>query len=730
MSCVNCSSAVETAVRALDGVGSVEVSLLGKSMICDFDENRITSKKIIQTVNKAGYRASLYGEKIEEKSAYLSVKTRLISSSVILLPLMYISMGEMIGLPSLPLFKEYPLVSAAVQLLLALAVAIINCKFFVAGFRALFRLHPNMDSLVALGSCASFLYGIFASVMLAVGIFGKDPATVAKYSHGLYFDSAAMILTLVTVGKALEERAKTKTGSAIAKLSRLSPEISTVIRDGREIDISSSEIVLGDTVLIRPGTSVPVDGVVIEGSSEINEAALTGESVPRLKTVGDEVMTASVNLTGAFKMRALRVGNDTVLARIIEIVENTSASKAPVARLADKVAAVFIPIVAAISVITLLVWLICQMPFDFALARAISVLVISCPCALGLATPVAITVAVGKCASEGILVKSAEALETLHKTDTVVFDKTGTLTKGRPSVTDVVVLSGDRDRLLSVALTLEKSSEHPLAKAICSYANEERAALLDSSDFSAIPGRGVRAIIEKTPCFAGNAAYMSELGIDISEYSSKLEPLSEKGKTIMFFASEDEVIGIMAASDEIADGAPEALRALSELGVDTVMLTGDNSLSAGVTAEKLGINSVISDVLPDEKGKAVADLKKEGKTVVMVGDGINDAPALSAADVGMAVGAGSDIAIDSADVVLVKNDLSDISRALKYSRSVLVNIKENLFWACFYNAVCIPIAAGVLYPAFGITLSPMLASAAMSFSSMFVVLNALRLYRK
>jgi len=729
MSCVNCVAAVEHAVKKLDGLVSVEVSLLSKSMVCEFDESKLSSKKIINTVNKAGYRASLYGEISDGGSKFLSEKTRLISSVIILIPLMYVAMGDMMGIPTPAFLHELPLVSAFIQLSLALAVAFINAKFFVNGFRALFKLTPNMDSLVAMGSSASFLYGIFSIIMLFIGISEKNAEIVSKYSHGLYFESAAMILTLVTVGKMLEERAKSKTGNAIAKLSKLAPERSVVLRDGKEIEINSSEIVCGDIVVIRPGASVPVDGIIIEGGSEINEAALTGESAPRYKTVGDEVMTATVNLTGAFKMQAKKVGGDTVLAKIIELVENTSASKAPVARLADKVAAVFIPIVTSIAVVTAVIWMIAGENFDFALSNAISVLVISCPCALGLATPVAITVAVGKLAGEGILVKSAEALETLHKTQVAVFDKTGTLTKGHPVVTDFFDLT-DGGELLSVALSLESSSGHPLGRAICTYAIENGAVTLGSEDFAAVPGRGVRAKINSKEYFAGNAAYMSELKIDVSAYGETFEKLSREGKTVMFFAENDTLIGFLAASDEIADGSEKTLEALSELGIETVMLTGDNELSALSTAEKLGISRVISGVLPSEKGSTVESLKKEGKTVIMTGDGINDAPALTGADVGIAVGAGSDIAIDSADVVLVKNDLSDISRAVKYSRSVMTNIKENLFWAFFYNAVCIPIAAGALYPAFGITLSPMLASAAMSFSSIFVVCNALRLYRK
>ena len=730
MSCVNCSAAVERAVKKLDGLGSVEVSLLGKSMVCEFDENKLTAKKIINTVNKAGYRASLYGEKSEGKSKFLSEKTRLISSALILLPLMYISMGDMMGIPTPHVLHEYPLVSAAIQLALALAVAVINAKFFVNGFKSLVKLSPNMDSLVAMGSSASFLYGIFSMIMLSVGLSENNAELVKKYSHGLYFESAAMILTLVTVGKMLEERAKTKTGSAIAKLSKLAPERSIVIRDGKEVEIASGDIVCGDIVVIRPGASIPVDGIIVEGHSEINEAALTGESEPRFKTVGDEVMTATVNLTGAFKMEAKKVGGDTMLAKIIELVENTSASKAPVARLADKVAAVFIPIVTTIAVVTAAIWLIADYPFDFALSNAISVLVISCPCALGLATPVAITVAVGKCASEGILIKSAEALETLHKTDIAVFDKTGTLTKGHPAVTDAFAYGCEEKELLDIALSLEDKSEHPLARAVCEYARANNAALRESSDFEAIGGRGVSATIENIRYFAGNAAYMSELGIDISGYSEKLEKLSREGKTVMFFANGEGLLGCIAASDEIAEDAEKALRMLDELGVEAVMLTGDNKLSASATAGRLGITHVISGVLPGEKGSTVTSLREGGKTVIMTGDGINDAPALTAADVGIAVGAGTDIAMESADIVLVKNSLTDIARAIKYSRSVMTNIKQNLFWAFFYNAICIPIAAGALYPLWQITLSPMLASAAMSCSSIFVVANALRLYKK
>ncbi len=730
MSCVNCVAAVEHAVKKLDGLENVEVSLLAKSMVCEFDENKLSPKKIINTVNKAGYKCAIYGEKPQDGSKFLSEKTRLISSVIILLPLMYVSMGDMMGMPTPSFFHEYPLVSALVQFTLALAVAFINAKFFVNGFKALFNLSPNMDSLVAMGSSASFLYGIFSSIMLFVGISEKNADIVAKYSHGLYFESAAMILTLVTVGKVLEERAKSKTGNAIAKLSRLAPEMSIVVRDGKEIEIRSSEIVCGDTVVIRPGAFIPVDGVITEGSSEINEAALTGESEPRFKMVGDEVLTATVNLTGAFKMEAKKVGGDTVLAKIIELVENTSASKAPVARLADKVAAVFIPIVTSIAIVTAAVWLIVGQSFDFALSNAISVLVISCPCALGLATPVAITVAVGKLAGEGILIKSAQALETLHKTEIAVFDKTGTLTKGYPAVTDVFACDTDENTLLGTVLSLEEKSEHPLARALCDFAKTKGVTAHQSEDFAAVAGRGVTAKIEGIRYFAGNAAYMNEQKIDISAHRETVERLSSEGKTVMFFSNSESLLGFVAAADELNEDARSALEALRKLGVDTVMLTGDNALSASVTAEKLGIKKVVSGVLPNEKGSTVASLKEGGRTVVMTGDGINDAPALTAADVGIAVGAGRDIAIESAEVVLVKNSLTDIARAIKYSRSVMTNIKQNLFWAFFYNAICIPVAAGALYPILGITLSPMLASAAMSFSSIFVVCNALRLYRK
>ncbi len=716
MSCVNCVAAVEKTVKELDGLCEVDVNLLSKSMVCEFDGSALSSKKIINAVNKAGYKCSLYGESVSD-SGSLSEKGRLIISAILLLPLMYVSMGEMLSIPIPTLFVEKRLLSSLFQLVLALAVAFINSRFYTRGYSAIFKGAPNMDSLVALGSSASFIYGIFKMIS-------------GNYSHGLYFDSAAMILTLVTVGKMLEERAKRKTGSAIEKLSRLSPESANVIRDGVEIEIKTSEIVLGDIVVIRPGEYIPVDGVIVEGDSEINESALTGESVPKYKTVGDEVMSATVNLTGAFKMEARRVGGDTVLARIIELVESTSASKAPVSRLADKVASVFVPIVAAISVVTAIVWLVAGESFDLAFSSAVSVLVISCPCALGLATPVAITVAVGKLAGEGILCRSAEALETLGKTEVAVFDKTGTLTKGKPVVTDFFAVSDNENDVLDIALSIEGASEHPLAGAICDYAREKGASDLSCEDFRAVPGRGVSAKIDKKQYYAGNAAYMSALGIDISKISERAENLAASGKTVMLLASESDLLGLLAASDELSSGSIETLRELEALGVESVMLTGDGKLNAGVIAEKIGISRVISEVLPDEKERVVSELTSEGKITVMVGDGINDAPALGAASVGIALGAGSDIAIDTADVVLVKNDLSGVSRAVKYSRSVMTNIKENLFWAFFYNAICIPIAAGVLYPTLGITLSPMIASAAMSISSLFVVCNALRLYKK
>lgn len=732
MSCSACSASVERAVSRLDGVTSVNVNLLGKSMICDYDESRVTPKDIISAVEKAGFSAAEFApEKPKSKETpsadgFTPVKMRLIISACFLVPLMYISMGSMIGLP-LPAIFDNALIFAFSQFLLTLPVLYVNRKFFFHGFPAIFKGAANMDSLVALGSTASMIYGTFAIFMIAYGLGSNVPDVVQTYRHNLYFESAAMILTLVTVGKFLEERSKSKTGQALAALIDLAPKTATVIRDGTEMTVSVDDIIVGDTVMIKPGERIAVDGTVLEGISSVDESALTGESVPVEKTVGSAVFSASVNVGGALKVRADKVGKDTTLSKIIELVENAGASKAPVSKLADKISGIFVPTVSAISVLTLTVWLICGGSFDAALSSAISVLVISCPCALGLATPVAITVATGRCASKGIMIKSAEALELLCKCDTAVLDKTGTVTEGKPKVTDVVPVNMSERELLTLAASIEKQSEHPLAEAITSAFDGE---LLPAEDFEAVVGKGVTATVAGKKLYGGKASLMEEIGCDVSSLAGKAEKLEEEGKTVMFFSLGSTLLGMIAAGDNARETSAEAIEKLHSLGLEVVLLTGDNERCASAIGKKVGADKIIANVLPSDKERVVASLCDEGRHVFMTGDGINDSPALARADVGIAMGEGTDIAIESAGIVLMKSDLRDAAEAVGYSRKVMRNIKQNLFWAFFYNVIGIPIAAGVLFPVWSITLSPMIGAAAMSLSSLFVVTNALRLFKK
>ena len=655
------------------------------------------------------------------------MKIRLFVSVGFLAVLMYFTMGHMVGLPTLPIFhgEENLVVFAFAQFILTLPVIYLNRKFYIVGFKALFNRSPNMDTLVAIGSCASAVYGVYAIFMMAYAMGHGDMETVRNYGSNLYFESAAMILTLVTVGKYLEERSKNKTGAAVERLTKLAPDTALVERDGHIIEIKTSELIVGDTVVVRPGQSLPADGVITEGSSSVDEYALTGESIPVEKTVGDRVMTASINKNGSFKFRAEKVGGETALSKIIELVRDAGATKAPIARLADKVSGIFVPIVMGIAAVTFIVWMILGFGFEHALSCGISVLVISCPCALGLATPVAVTVSVGRMAERGILVKSAEALEVLHEVKTVVLDKTGTVTEGKPSVTDVI--SDDEDRLISVAASIEASSEHPLAEAIREKCEALGAIPSAVQGFNAVSGRGVTAEIDGKRCFAGNKTYMEEQGIDLGKYGDMLNKLAESGKTPMLFSENGKCLGIIAVADTVKQTSFEAVKRLRDMGVRVMMLTGDNKLTAQAIAAEAGITEVTAEVLPADKERVVASLMADGCRVAFVGDGINDSPALARADVGIAIGSGADIAIDSADIVLMKSDLSDVPAAIDFSRRTIRNIKQNLFWAFFYNTLGIPIAAGVLYP-LGILLSPMIGAAAMSCSSLFVVTNALRLY--
>ena len=740
LSCAACSASVERVSKRVEGVTNAEVNLLAKTLVveCEKDTPELR-QKIITAVEKAGFTAAPADQKAEEaaiikedkkkeKSEAENMKRRLIASVAILAVLMYLTMGHMVGLPTPHIFHgtENLVVFAFTQLLLTLPIVYLNRKFYIVGFKALWNRSPNMDSLVAVGSAAALIYGVFAIYMIGYGLGHGDLELAKTYGSNLYFESAAMILTLVSVGKFLEERSKNKTGAAVEHLMKLAPDTAIVEKNGVQVEVKTSALQVGDIIIVKPGQSLPADGTIVEGSSSIDESALTGESIPVEKTVGSRVMTASINKTGSFKVRAEKVGGETALAKIIDLVRDAGATKAPIAKLADKVSGIFVPVVMSIAAVTLIVWLILGRSFDFALSRGISVLVISCPCALGLATPVAVTVSVGRLAERGILVKSAEALEILHDTKTVALDKTGTITEGHPSVTDVI--SENEDELLTVAAALEASSEHPLAEAIRAYTDEKGFAPAKVDEFSAVPGRGVKAVMNGKNVAAGNIAFMKEIGaVQNDEYASTLDELAKKGSTPMLFAVDGKLAGIIAVADRIKPTSADAISKLHSMNVKTMMLTGDNRLTAEAIAKEAGVDDVTAEVLPQDKERVVDGLRKNG-IVTFVGDGINDSPALTRADVGIAIGSGADIAIDSADIVLMKNDLGDVPTAIDFSRRTIRNIKQNLFWAFFYNTLGIPVAAGVLAP-LGVTLSPMLGAAAMSLSSLFVVTNALRLYK-
>ncbi len=728
MSCSACSAAVEKAVKRLDGIKSADVNLLAKSMVCAFDEKTVTVQDIENAVKKAGFSARAMQEKAEERPQKENIKLRLILSIVFLAILMYISMGHMLHFPFTSYFMKHENAIAFVftQFLLTLPILYLNRKFYIQGFKALKNKSPNMDSLVAVGSLAAVVYGIFAIYMIGAALGRGNMETVHKYMSNVYFESAAMILTLVTVGKYIEERAKNKTNSAVKHLMDMSPKQAVRLENGEETVIPASQIKKGDILVIRPGEQIPVDGVVTQGESSVNEAALTGESMPVNKKIGDNLMSASININGSMQMRAEKVGEETTFSKIVRLVEEASASKAPIARLADKVSGIFVPVVMSLAALTFIIWLIFGKSVEFALGCGISVLVISCPCALGLATPVAIMVAMGKSASNGILIKSAQSLETLCNAKTVVFDKTGTITEGKPSVTDIIPINVSEEELVITAASAELLSEHPLAGAVCEYAVGKE--LKKADNFTAVFGKGISAEIDGKNILAGNAEFMTEKNVDTSGYAEKAKQLAEEGKTVLYFASDNAIIGLIAVADKIKGGSAEAISELKARDVKVIMLTGDNAVTAEAIREKLKIEKVISGVLPENKEQVVSELKKDG-VVAMVGDGINDSPALMSADVGIAVKSGSDIAIDCADIVLMKNDIRDVVSAIDFSKRVIKNIKENLFWAFFYNTIGIPLAAGVLFPAFNILLNPMIASAAMSLSSLFVVTNALRLYR-
>ena len=737
MTCSACSAHVEKSVSKLEGVQCVNVNLLQNSMVVEYDDNALDTTDIIHAVESGGYGASVQGEtKTQEAPKNVAaeemhhMKRRLIASFCFLIPLFYISMGHMMGapLPAILLGDENVMIFALTQLFLTIPVLIINKKYYVVGFKALWNRAPNMDSLIALGSAASVVYSVFAIYSMAYAMGHGDLMTAHHYGMELYFESAAMILTLITVGKYMETRSKGKTSEAISKLMDLAPKTATVLRNDVEQEIPVEEVVTGDTIIVKPGQRIPVDGKIMEGFSAVDESAITGESIPVEKQVGDTVIGATVNKSGYFRMTATRVGKDTTLSQIIALVEEAGASKAPIAKLADKVSGVFVPVVITIAILAAVIWFVAgNQPFSFALSIGIAVLVISCPCALGLATPTAIMVGTGKGAEYGILVKSAESLEIAHQVQTVVLDKTGTLTEGKPVVTDVVLAKGIlRNRLLKQAAAVEALSEHPLAEAIVAYAKEKEVSFEKAENLQATAGQGVEADVAGKHILAGNLKMMRERGIQLGEWEAKAVELAEAGKTPLFFAENETFLGIVALADTLKPTSKAAVDAFHQMGIEVVMLTGDNKRTAQAIAKELDIQ-VIAEVLPQDKEREVRRLQEQGKKVAMIGDGINDAPALMRADVGVAIGAGTDVAMESADIILMKSDLMDAVTAIELSHATIRNIKENLFWAFFYNACGIPLAAGVFYPLLEWKLNPMFAAAAMSFSSAFVVGNALRL---
>ena len=735
MTCSACSSRVEKCVGKLDGVNTVSVNLLTNSMQIDFDESKLTEEKIADSVTQAGYGMEIptgKSEKKEEKEDIVeknieNMKKRTIRSFIFLIPLMYVAMGHMAGLPQPSFLRgDANAVSFALtQLLLCIPVLYINRAYFERGFRSLIHGAPNMDTLISVGSGASLIYGIFAIYRMGYGLGTQNMELVHRYLHDLYFESAVMILALINIGKYLEARSKGKTSEAIQKLMDLAPKTALVERNGQVVEIAAEDMLTGDILQVKPGSSIPADGVVIEGRTSVDEAAITGESMPVEKKEGDTVTAATLNKTGFIRMRAARVGQDTTFSQIIRLVEEASSSKAPIARMADKIAGIFVPTVMGIALLTGIVWLLMGAEFEFALSCAIAVLVISCPCALGLATPVAIMVGTGKGAENGILIKSGEALEITHNVQSVVLDKTGTITEGKPVVTDIISFGMSENKILEISAALEKKSEHPLAEAVLLKAKGME--LPNAENFAAIPGKGITAKIQGNIYYAGNQKLMQEQGISCEKALSSMEKLSKEGKTPLILADEKQVFGIIGVADVVKPTSAKAIQELKKLGIQVIMLTGDNARTAKAIQKQLDIDTVIAEVLPQDKEREISRLQEEGKTVAMVGDGLNDAPALARADVGIAIGAGTDVAIESADIVLMKNDLQDVATAIELSKAVIRNIKENLFWAFFYNVCGIPLAAGVLYPVFGLKLSPMFGAAAMSLSSLFVVSNALRL---
>ena len=726
MTCAACAAHVEKAANSLDGVDSAAVNLMLGTLVCSYDADKVTPQAIISAVEASGYGAAPADEakrdiRREQEASARAMGRRLLWSVVCLVPLFYLSMGHMMGLPVPAFMHRQPLAAALVQLVLCVPILILNRAYFTVGFSRLFKGAPNMDSLVALGAAAGLVYSLIEMGLLAAGQVTGMP--------DLYFESAGMILTLVTVGKYLEERSKGKTTGAITALLALAPDVAVVRRSGTEVTVATDQIKAGETVIVRQGGRIPVDGTVVKGSGSVDESALTGESMPVEKTAGSKAVSATVLTSGYLEMTADRVGADTTLSQIIQLMEQAASTKAPISRLADKISAVFVPAVISIAVAAALLWAAAGgMGVRFCLSIGIAVLVISCPCALGLATPVAITVATGKAAEKGILIKSAASLELMGRVNTVVLDKTGTVTEGKPRVSDVLCAANvTEEELLCAAASLEKPSGHPLADAIVQEAERRSIPLCAVSDFAAVAGGGVQAVQDGKTLYAGNDRYMESIGADTAALRDAAEMLAAQGKTPLYFAEGRQLLGVIAVADVVKPDSAAAIAALRRSGCEVVLLTGDNQRTAEAIARQVGVDRVIAQVLPQDKARCIEDLQKAGRLVAMVGDGVNDAPALVTADVGLAIGAGTDVAIESADVVLMRSSLMDIVDAAALSRATLRNIRQNLFWAFFYNSIGIPVAAGVLYPALGITLNPMIAAAAMSLSSVCVVSNALRL---
>ncbi len=768
MTCSSCQSYVEKAVNKLEGIKSASVNLLSNNMIVEYDENKTNDDKIISAVVDAGYGASTNSEnkkvddnkKVNNSDIISGMKKRLIISIIFWIPLMLVAMHHMIfellniQVPEIirNLFDgtENSITFAFTQVLLLLPIMYVNRNYFIIGFKKLFKRSPNMDSLVAIGSAAAVAYGVYAIYMIGYGLGHGNIELVNRFRMDLYFESAGTILTLITVGKYLETKSKGKTGDAISKLIDLAPKTAILLKDNKEIEVNIDEILTGDIVIIKPGASIPIDGVIVEGKSTIDQSSITGESIPVEKQVGDNVVSGTINKNGYLKVKATKVGEDTTLSQIIKLVEEASNSKAPISRLADRVSGVFVPVVISIAVLATIFWLLQGQSFEFALSIGIAVLVISCPCALGLATPVAIMVGTGKGAENGILFKSAESLELLHLVDTVVLDKTGTVTEGKPKVVEIITnlqimrensignekvkfveninnSTASINNLLKIAGSLEKNSEHPLAEAIIEKVNENNIELQDVKDFLAVSGRGVKGKIDGANYYGGNLSFMKENNVNIQDYEKKVLDLSNQGKICLYFAKENNMLGVIAVSDTVKNTSKKAIENLKKQKKEVVMITGDNKLVAESIAKEVGIDKVIAEVLPQDKEKEVSKLQENGKKVAFVGDGINDSPALVKADVGLAIGSGTDIAIESADVVLMQNSLIEVDTAIALSKAVIGNIKMNLFWAFFYNIIGIPVAAGLFYLSFGLKLNPMIGALAMSLSSVCVVTNALRL---